>query len=215
MKISFLDYLWNNKIKLAISIYIAFLIIYTILVVFGFVPSSFEAKPNVIKEDSIEKNIEVKEPEIIGADPIRIVIKDIGVDTLISNPTTTDVDILDEYLKKGAVRYPGSAQLGKGNVFLFGHSTGLRVVNNQAYKAFNNFKLLKGGEEIVVYSLHREYVYEVENIRLSKANEVFVDFSIKKNMLTLSTCNTFGQKEERYIVEAKFKEVRAITKESI
>jgi LPXTG-site transpeptidase (sortase) family protein len=216
MKIRFLDYVWDNRIKLAVSIYVAFLVVYTILSIFDLIPKSFEAKPVIIKDQVIEEKIvEVKEPEIIGADPIRIIIKDIGVDTTVSNPATSSIAVLDEYLRKGAVRYPGSAQLGKGNVFLFGHSSGLRVINNQAYKAFNNFKLLKGGEEIVVYSLDKEYIYEVESVKLSNAEDAFVDFSIKKNMLTLSTCNTFGQKEERYVVEAVFKEVKPIVTESI
>jgi sortase (surface protein transpeptidase) len=31
-----------------------------------------------------------------------------------------------------------------------------------------------------------------------------VEFDNNKNMLTLSTCNTFGAKSERYVVEADY-----------
>ncbi len=221
---NFIDFLWEYRIRTAIAIYIIFLIIYTILAIFNLIPTSFEAKPQVPESTLViatstspvtTQAISHTPPPIIKAIPIRIVIESIGVDAKISNPTSQSIAVLDEYLRQGAVRYPGSADLGAGNVFLFGHSTGLRVVNNQAYKTFNNFKLLKGGEVVRVYSLDKEYTYTVEKIRLADAEEVFVDFSVKKNMLTLSTCNTFGQKEERYVVEAVFSSVKPIVTETV
>ena len=33
-------------------------------------------------------------------------------------------------------------------------------------------------------------------------NEALVEFSNDVNMLTLSTCNSFGRKDDRYVVEA-------------
>jgi LPXTG-site transpeptidase (sortase) family protein len=60
------------------------------------------------------------------------------------------------------------------------------------------------GDTILVYSDKHVYTYKVNGVKLANSDDVLVDFSVKKNMLTLSTCNTFGQKQERYVVEADF-----------
>jgi LPXTG-site transpeptidase (sortase) family protein len=136
--------------------------------------------------------------------PVRISIEKIGVNTIVQNPTTTNVYALDDLLLHGVVRYPGSGLPGEGNMFFFGHSTGLKIVNNQAFKAFNNLKNLVVGDKILVYSANRVYTYKVNNVKLVNSEDALVNFGVKKNMLTLSTCNTFGQKQERYVVEADF-----------
>jgi LPXTG-site transpeptidase (sortase) family protein len=142
--------------------------------------------------------------------PTRIVIDKIGVNSIITNPATTDENVLDSDLAKGAVRYPTSGTLGEGNLFLFGHSTNHPVVNNQAYKTFNNLNELNPGDQIVVESATHIYVYKVFSVRLTTADEALVQLQSDRNMLTISTCNTFGAKQERYVVEADF--VRAETK---
>lgn len=141
---------------------------------------------------------------LTAPEPVRIVIEKINVDAAISNPSTTNVATLDEYLKQGAVRYPGSGLLGFGNMFIFAHSTGLSVVHNQAYKTFNGLKDLKVGDIVKVYSGTKIYQYKVSNVRLADSSEVLVQFDNSRNMVTLSTCNTFGAKTERYVVEADY-----------
>jgi LPXTG-site transpeptidase (sortase) family protein len=189
-----------------------------ILYLFGFVPNElkindirYPPKGPILENNSIiEGTTSIKEKDkptevkIIGELPMRIKIDAIGIDTSIYNPETTDIKIMDEYLLRGAVRYPGSGLLGVGNIFLFGHSTGYKVVNNQAYKTFNGLGKLKVGDEIIVYSSNAKYIYSVTNIEMKTASKIEVDFSNIKNMLTLSTCNVFGEKEDRYIVEAIF-----------
>jgi LPXTG-site transpeptidase (sortase) family protein len=189
-----------------------------ILYLFGFVPNELKIndirhlnKGPILENNSIiEGTASIKEKEnltevkITGELPVRIKIDAIGVDTSIYNPETTDIKIMDEYLLRGAVRYPGSGLLGVGNIFLFGHSTGYKVVNNQAYKTFNGLGKLKVGDEITVYSSHAKYIYSVINVEMKTASKIEVDFSNIKNILTLSTCNVFGEEEDRYIVEAVF-----------
>ena len=128
----------------------------------------------------------------------------IGVDADVYNPMTTDANILDGYLLKGAVRYPGSGLLDDGNLFIFGHSTGYRVVNNQAYKTFNGLGKLKVGDEIIVYPSTAKYIYNVTSVSMQIASDVKIDLSSMKNRLTLTTCYSFGTKEDRYVVEADF-----------
>ncbi len=146
--------------------------------------------------------------EARGEEPIRIVIKSIGVNALVSNPDTTDPEQLDELLKKGAVRYPGSGLAGEGNMFLFGHSTGIKVVVNQAYKTFNNIKTLNKGDLITIYSKDKEYVYVVDKVTLVDADNALVEFGGTGKHLTLSTCNTFGAKEQRHVVESHLLSVK-------
>ena len=144
-------------------------------------------------------------PFSIGPDyPLRVIIDKAGIDTTISNPTSSDNTILNNALLKGAVRYPGSGTLGHGNMFIFGHNTGIKVVNNQAYKAFNNLKNLEVGDTVRVQSIDAEYNYKITSVKLLDSLQAWVTFSNDKNMLTLSTCDVFGQKQDRYVVEATF-----------
>lgn len=136
--------------------------------------------------------------------PVRITIPVIGVNASILNPVSQNISVLDNALLYGAVRYPSSGTLESSrNIFIFGHSTGLPVVRNQNFKTFNNLKNLKYGDTISLFSNEKEYRYKVSAVRLTMADEAFVTLSNERKLI-LSTCNTFGEKEERYLVEADF-----------
>ncbi len=143
-------------------------------------------------------------------EPTRLVIPSISVDTVISNPKSTSYEILDAALTKSAVRYPGSGLPGIGNMFIFGHSTGFSVVQNQAYKVFNKLKNLKQGETITVYSKSAVYEYKVSSVKLVDKSKQLVEFDTVTNMLTLSTCDSFGREQDRYVVEASLVGVRKL-----
>ncbi len=138
--------------------------------------------------------------------PERIVISAIGMDLPIQNPATKDIDALTEVLKAGPARYIDSAKLGEsGNMLVFGHSSHLPVVRNQMYKAFNNISDLKEGDPISVYGGGYEYLYIVKSVHEGDADEDTIDLSRERGArLTLVTCNTFGEKSARWIVEAEF-----------
>jgi LPXTG-site transpeptidase (sortase) family protein len=140
----------------------------------------------------------------VGEEPDRIVIKKIGVDSAVANPNTTNISTLDEYLKQGAVRYPGSGLLGFGNMFIFAHSSDLAVINNPAYKTFTHLRDLKVGDIIDVYSATRKYSYSVTSVKLVDGKTALVSLDNTKNKLTLSTCNTLGAPSERYVVVANY-----------
>lgn len=137
--------------------------------------------------------------------PVRIIIEKVGIDSTISNPESTDITALDEALSYGVVRYPKSGLLGeKDNVYLFGHSTSYEVVRNQAYKALNGLNKLEAGDIIKIQSDNNEYLYKVTSLEMEKDSNIVVKFNTKKQTLTISTCNTLGNKEDRYIVRADF-----------
>lgn len=199
----------KSQIKFFIYFITVFIIIFILLYSAGLVPESIKSKEEnslITLWDKAQKKAidnQLKNNNIIAESPTRIVIEKIGVDSTVSNPNSTKVSVLDEYLKKGAVRYPGSGLIGSGNMFIFGHSTSLKTVNNQAYKTFNNLRNLKIGDDIKVYGEFKVYTYRVSSVVLVDEKQALVKFD-NKNKLTLSTCNTFGEKSERYVVEADF-----------
>lgn len=137
--------------------------------------------------------------------PTKIVIPVIGLSANITNPRTTDVATLDHALLTGAVRYPTSASLGEtGNVVLFGHSSYLPVVGNQAYKTFNGIQKLVADDVITVYSSNTAYTYRVRSVAKESATDAAIPLSVTGRVLTLSTCDSFGAKTDRFVVVADF-----------
>jgi len=139
--------------------------------------------------------------------PDRISIPKVGIDSNIEKPNTADVSVLDNSLTKGAVHYPGSGSVEKGNMFLFGHSTNWQVVQNEAYRTFNGIEKLESGDEIYIEADGETYVYKVKSVVLVDEDDALVEFDNSSRTLTISTCNTFGEKQERWVVEADFERV--------
>jgi len=137
----------------------------------------------------------------------RIIIPAISVDAHIIFPNSTDVDVLNNGLLKGVVHYPGSALPGeKGKMFLFGHSTTLAVVHNQAFKSFSGLKDLRTGDIVKIQTSDKEYRYRVLTMRIAEVDKEIISFDSEKPMLVLLTCRIVNHKIEndRYMVEAEF-----------
>ena len=144
--------------------------------------------------------------------PVKIVISNLKLSANIANPTATDAGVLDTELLKGAVRYPTSARLGEeGNVVLFGHSSYLPIVGNQAYKTFNGIQKLTAGDTVTVSSLNMAYIYRVRSVAKESADgNSAIPLSVAGRALTLVTCNSFAQKADRFVVVADFVESHAV-----
>lgn len=171
--------------------------------------SKTEPQSTAVMENAKEIVIEptVKENVL----PERVVIEKIGVDSPILNPESRDVGVLDRALLEGVVRYPGSGGLDDdSNMFLFGHSTGFRVVRNPAFKALNRLGELQVGETISIQTGNTEYIYKVTSVSQVDKDEALVELTLGKKMLTISTCNSFGEKSDRFVVQAVF--VQALTR---
>lgn len=200
----------KSQAKFILYFGIIFIMSFLLLYSAGLVPESIKPDQgdslrtlwDKAQKQAIEKQVD--QGVISNEEPVRIVIKKIDVDSAISNPNTTNVATLDEYLKQGAVRYPGSGLLGFGNMFVFAHSSDLAVVNNPAYKTFTHIRDLKTGDIIDVYSSSKKYSYRVTNVKLVDGKTALVNLDNSKNKLTLSTCNTLGAPSERYVVEADY-----------
>jgi len=179
--------------------FLMFFVTSAFLYVIDFVP---EPKTDAAAENSQEN---LPEEFVRVESPTRIVIKDIGVDAPIQNPTSAVIEVLDEALLAGAVRYPGSALLGENApVFLFGHQSYLPVVKNKAFKAFNDLQKLTEGDVIQVFSDTTVYEYTVRSVSLVEADNALIPLEQGERTLILSTCNSFGDPGERYVVHADY-----------
>ena len=148
---------------------------------------------------------------VVKETPLHVSIPKIGVNVAVKNPTSTNVAILDSALMEGAVRYPTSGLLGESkNVFLFGHSAYSRVIKNRAYHTFDGVEKLAEGDEVYVDSLDARYVYKVVRVSFLKDSEAYIDLESDVRMLTLATCNAFGAKDDRVVVQARFIKKMAI-----
>jgi LPXTG-site transpeptidase (sortase) family protein len=199
----------ENIFKFLIIWFFIFLGSFLILRVFGLVPETEESLPEV--EPPTISTLDQKLENISPSLPERVVIDEISVDVLINNPQSRSIDVLDDSLLTGAVRYPSSGLLGeKTNILLFGHSSNLPVVRNTNFRAFNKLNKLEQGDRISVYSLTHEFIYEVRSVEEADAQNALVVFESNKREITLSTCNTFGNLDDRFVVRADLIDVREI-----
>jgi len=189
-----------RKFSFVAAFTFVFFVTFSVLTAMDLVPEEAEVKS--VQEERLTASVAetVKAaPEL----PSRIEIPAIGLEAEIANPTSTSVAALDHALLTSAVRYPTSAKLGEeGNVILFGHSSYLPVVNNEAFKIFNEIQKLEEGDRITVYGEDTAYVYEVERVEEKDANSAAIALDVGEPTLTLSTCDSFGKKTDRFVVTA-------------
>lgn len=152
--------------------------------------------------------VAVATPEL----PTKIEIPAISLSQKVSNPTSTDVEVLDHALLTGPVRYPTSSELGvNGNVIIFGHSSYLPIVNNQAFKAFDGIQKLSEGDRITVTGSTHVFIYRVDTVEKKNAvTAEAIPLIVSGSKLTLATCNSFGTKSDRFVVTATLVETNAL-----
>ncbi len=135
--------------------------------------------------------------------PTKIIFDSLDREVSVLNPESADVETLDAALLNGVVRHPASADFEKtGTMVFLGHSSHLPVVHNKNFQAFNGIEKLGWGDTIRVQSGDTEYVYRVDRVYEAKASDATVPLQFNTPRITLVTCNNFGTKEDRYIVEA-------------
>jgi len=206
---SVFKYIWSYKVTFALVLVAVFASSLVLLYVSGLVPDELvddsQTPTGVIVIPHVgEKNTQTPKLDVIIENPIRVQVSTIGVDSPISNPVSTNEAYLNGLLKKGVVHYPGSGSPGKGNMFLFAHSANVATIN-PAYRAFNDLDKVKMGDEIKVQTAGKEYVYRVTTVQKMHEAKARIDLSTGKNMITLTTCDTFsGIAQQRIIVQADF-----------
>ncbi|MDE2071326.1 MAG: sortase [Patescibacteria group bacterium] len=188
----------ERPVAFAATFIALFFITYAFLSLVGMTPD--DSSPSVADIPHTTP-VSVQTPQ----EPVHIVAKSINLDSAVSNPATTSIDVMDQDLLKGAVRYPTSNLLGvDGTVLIFGHSSYLPIVHNRAYKTFDGIQDLKAGDTVSVYSSDTEYRYSVVGVRLANAEEDVIDLPQDGKHLTLVTCDSFATKSTRFVVTADF-----------
>ncbi|MES2668162.1 MAG: sortase [Patescibacteria group bacterium] len=196
---------YSKKWSFLAAFLAVFFVSFSALATLDLVPEPVSEEPALVAESvtvpasSLAASVAAAQPE----QALRVEIPKVGINVTIKNPESTDVAVLDEALLTGAVRYPTSAKLGEeGNTILFGHSSYLPIVNNEAFKAFNEIQNLEKGDRITVYGENTAYVYEVRQVAQADADEAAIPLTKTGYTLTLATCDSFGKKTSRFIVMA-------------
>jgi len=158
-----------------------------------------------IRAGEDDAKITVPEREgVIDPYPSRIIFDTLDNRTVtVLNPNARSIEALDTALLSGVVRHPDSADFERtGTIFLFGHSSYLPNVMNKNFQAFNGIQKLTWGDTIRLHSSDTEYVYRVDRVYEASANDAEVKIEAGKAKLTLVTCDSFGAKSDRFVVEA-------------
>lgn len=215
MNDSVFDRIAERKIVFLTVFFFIFSISYLILMTFDLLPESpTEAK--TAEETAVYQSAPEKTELPAGvltepAAPTSLYIKKLNRTVKVLNPESRAVADLDNALLSGAVRHPDSALMGqKGNVLLLGHSSYLPTVINKNFQAFNGIQNLAWGDTIELRTNDTAVVYKVEKVYKAKAEEVTVPVMGEGAQLTLATCNSFGSKDDRFIVEASAIETRQL-----
>lgn len=203
---SIIGRIWEQKMIFVLVFVGVFTVSYGILYAIDFVPEPIDEKEGVL--EAVEATVvnEAEEmPSIAPFDPTpnRIIIDKLDREVEILNPATSDIEELDEALLSGVVRHPDSADFTEdGTMFLLGHSSYLPTVFNRNFQAFNGIEDLVWGDRIRVQSNNIEYVYRVDIVYEAKASEAEIEIVTGEPRLALATCDSFGSKDDRFVVEA-------------
>jgi LPXTG-site transpeptidase (sortase) family protein len=199
-----------RKFAFLVTFFIVFTLSYGTLALFDFLPEAPTATSTVVATTT--PAVATTTPYVpVTAVPVFLRIPTLDREAAVGNPTSAAVPDLDAALLKGLVRHPASAKLGEaGNILILGHSSYLPNVLNKSYQALNGVQKLVFGDLIVLQSDTTTYTYRVDRVYQSKAADVVIETEITGKKLTLVTCNSFGSKEDRFIVEATLMSEKAL-----
>ena len=215
---SLLERISERKLAFFVVFFIIFSLSYLVLLALDFYPEPKNGDSESLNKAAVTVTnpaTEVKELPAgvldVPIQPTSLYIKKLNRTVKVLNPESRTVADLDSALLSGAVRHPDSALMGqKGNVLLLGHSSYLPTVLNKNFQAFNGIQNLEWGDTIELRTSDKVVVYQVEKVYRAKAEEVTVPVISNGALLTLATCNSFGAKDDRFIVEAKAVETRQL-----
>jgi len=201
-----LETIRKNLTKFFIIWFLIFLGSFIVFSALGLTPQEETAPENpisVISETTSLESLEEKLQNIPPALPRRVVAEKVGIDVKVNNPDSTKIADLDNSLLTGSVRYPESGVLGqKTNMLLFGHSSHLPIVRNPNFKAFNKIEKLETGDAVSIFSDTHEFIYKVTSVEEADAENALVVFDSENREVTLSTCDNFGNLNDRFVVKA-------------
>ncbi|MBC7981867.1 sortase [Candidatus Parcubacteria bacterium] len=176
-----------------------------LLVVTNFVSNVGDTSPNKV-DSQVKTEISpvAKTPQVKAEAPTSIEIPGYISTGMIQTPMSTDVEILDAALGRGAVYYPGSGYPGSNNTLIFGHSTSFKIVRNKSYQIFNNLKSVPVGTLVYVRSASATHIYRTRTVEKVSKYTSWIQFKSDNPILTLATCDSFGKASDRWVLVADY-----------
>ncbi len=206
-----IDRILERKGAFLLVFFVVCAMTYALCYVLDFVPEAPQTEEPRVEAIVRTDEASVQSPVSTMPYPERIIIDSLDKEVVVLNPKSRAIDDLDAALVDGVVRHPDSATLADaGNMLLLGHSSYLPTVINKNYQAFNGVQHLVWGDTIRVQSGDAEYVYRVQRVYKTKASETDIPLDHSSAKLTLVTCNTFGSKDDRFVVEADLIDTRPL-----
>lgn len=173
----------------------------------GFIFFDKDDNPEIILENlngsekNIEKNI------IVPADKnFSIIIPKIGAnEKIISNVNPLNESEYQKALKNGVAHAKGTSfPDGKGNVFLFAHSSGNFYENSRMNTVFFLLNKLEKGDKFSIVYKNKIYDYKVSNKKIVADDEVeYLKNNKNEEIVTLMTCWPPGTSYKRLLILGK------------
>lgn len=184
---------------------------YAVLFLVDFLPEKPGTEAAQQREATSTEEVAQEAHVVANPLPVTIIFDSLNREVSVLNPESDSVEALDAALLSGVIRHPDSADFkNEGTIFLLGHSSYLPNVRNKNFQAFNGIQKLEWGDTIRLRSKDTEYVYRVERVYEAKASNAEVLLQFEEPTLVLATCNSFGTKDDRFIVESKLVETRPV-----
>lgn len=208
-----------RKVAFFVTFFVAVLLAYTVLFIIDFIPEPVKEVPvdKATTQTQVAQEVEEMEevvemvPAVDSPLPLKVIFDTLDREVTVLNPASRAIAALDTALLDGAVRHPDSADFTEdGNIFILAHSSYLPNVFNKNFQAFNGIQDLTWGDTVRLQSEDMEYVYRVDKVYKAMASEVFVPETPGEAKLTLATCDSFGSKDDRFMVEATLVESHKI-----
>lgn len=134
----------------------------------------------------------------------QIIIPSIGVKAPINYLESVNNNQIAYSLRSGVVHYASTALPGqKGNVAIFGHSSGLAWAPGDYKFVFTSLDKLKPEQQIIVDYKGTRYIYIVTSTEVVSPTNMSVLKSKNDSELSLITCTPVGTSKNRLVVHAK------------
>ncbi|MHB0989314.1 MAG: sortase [Bellilinea sp.] len=107
-----------------------------------------------------------------------------------------------EQLKKGVAQHPGTPNPGQnGNIVLSAH-------NDVFGEIFRHLDRLQEGDEVILYTNQRAFVYVVKQTQVVEPTQIEVMAGTQEAVITLISCYPYLVDNQRIVVTAELKEER-------
>lgn len=157
------------------------------------------ARPTDIPLPPMETHV-IKPTEPESTDRLKVPFYYIGQQFATLRIPSVDIDVAvlqgdrEREFKRGAGHYPGSFFPGQGgNILLAAHRTSY----------FRNFEYLEIGAEVYVETTYGNFVYRVDELRITEGDDQSIANDTPQEQLTMYTCYPFiyfGNAPQRFVV---------------